>query len=130
MPKLQKTTLLLDENIPLSIANWLRSERTDLKVVHAIEVKMSGHADEMIFSWAQENQAAILTFDEDFADKRSFAFKNHFGIIRLRIWPITVEDIQRSINRLFKAVAIEDFSGALIIVDNNKIRLRKYPKLV
>lgn len=65
-----------------------------------------------------------MTFDEDFADQRSFPVGNHWGIVRLRIWPTTIEETQRAIDRLVREVPDEELSRALVIVDRTRIRIR------
>ncbi len=127
MAKEKKFAILLDENVPSSIATWLQTIKPEWKVSHTNEVRLKGKSDEKIFEWAQENKAAILTFDDDFADRRSFSVKKHYGIIRLRVWPTTVEKIQDALNRLCKNVDNAEIVGSLIIIDNHKLRIRSYP---
>jgi hypothetical protein len=67
---------------------------------------------------------AHQTFDEDFADQRAFPVGQHYGIIRLRIWPTTIEETQQALERLFGETSDQDLRHALIIVDRTKIRIR------
>jgi predicted nuclease of predicted toxin-antitoxin system len=66
----------------------------------------------------------IVTFDEDFADQRSFPIYRHHGIIRLRVWPTTVEETQSALTRLLEEVTDSELSGALVIVGRRRIRVR------
>jgi predicted nuclease of predicted toxin-antitoxin system len=66
--------------------------QTDVDHAPFPEVGLSGAVAEKVFAWAQQHQAVIVTFDEDFADQRSFPLGEHYGIIRLRIWPTTIEE--------------------------------------
>lgn len=75
--------LLLDQNVPSAIAMWLRTLKPSWVVAHTSEVGLSGKSDEEIFRWAQRRQAVIVTFDEDFADHRSFPVGMHHGVVRL-----------------------------------------------
>jgi predicted nuclease of predicted toxin-antitoxin system len=75
--------------------------------------------------WAQENGAIIVTYDEDFADSRFYPLGHHHGIIRLRVWPTTTEQTQNALQRLIAALSPSDWSDCLIIIDNEKIRVRK-----
>ena len=72
---------------------------------------------------AQDNQAIVITFDEDFADLRTFPV-GHAGVIRLRVWPTTIEETQDGLSRLFAEVSVDEIEGALVIVDRTKIRIR------
>lgn len=116
--------VLLDQNIPCEISEWLQNLRPNWTIHHTAEVGLSGESDHRIFTWAQQHQALVLTFDEDFADQRSFPVGNHSGIVRLRIWPTTIEETQRAIDRLLKEVTDRELSRALVIVDRTHIRIR------
>ncbi len=116
--------VLLDQNVPREITNWLRRLRPLWNVQHATEVGLAGRSDREIFEWAQAHQAVIVTFDEDFADRRSFQVREHRGIVRLRVWPTTVEETQAAIERLLAEVPDRDLTGALVIIDRTRIRVR------
>ena len=118
-------TLLLDQNIPRSIASWLRTHRPGWTVYHTSDVELSGRPDEVLFAWAQARQAIIVTFDEDFADQRSFPVGSHAGIIRLRVWPTTIEETQQALARLLTEVTDTELAHALVIVDREAIRIRR-----
>ncbi|HEY3932454.1 MAG TPA: DUF5615 family PIN-like protein [Verrucomicrobiae bacterium] len=121
----QPLHLLLDQNIPEEIARWLRGKFPALKITHVKEIKLDGRPDPEIFRWAQTNQAIVITYDEDFADTRSFPLGTHCGIVRLRVWPTTVEETQLAIERLLTQVSESDLRGSLVIIDREKIRLRQ-----
>ncbi len=116
--------VLLDQNVPHTIAPWLRHLKPTWVVHHSSEVGLSGEIDKKVFAWAQQHQAVIVTFDEDFADRRSFPLGEHYGIIRLRIWPTTIEETQLALNRLLSEVSDRELRHALVIVDRTKIRVR------
>ena len=80
--------------------------------------------DLIVIQWAQEHEFVVLTFDEDFTDQRGIGASNHHGIIRLRVWPTSVEEIIRALQRLIESVETQEISGALIIVGRNNIRVR------
>jgi len=85
---------------------------------------LSGASDQIIFEWAREH-SAIITFDEDFADTRMYPTGSHAGVIRLRVWPTTIEQIEEALDRLLNAVPDESLSRSLIIIDKLKIRIRR-----
>ena len=80
--------------------------------------------DRDVFSWAQAHEAIVITFDEDFADRRSFPVGRHRGVIRLHVWPTTIEETQNALARLFVEIPDSDLAGALVIVDRSRIRVR------
>ncbi|MGH7975178.1 MAG: DUF5615 family PIN-like protein [Limisphaerales bacterium] len=126
MPE-QPLHLVLDQNIPREVAGWLRGKFPDWKITHVTEVKLDGRPDSEIFLWAQKYQAVVVTYDEDFAGARLFPLGTHHGVIRLRVWPTTVEMTQWAIDRLFAQVPENDLRGSLAIVEREKIRLRRKP---
>ena len=123
----QPPHLLLDQNIPEAITRWLREKFPAWKVSHVKEINLDGRPDSEIFRWAQTHQAIVVTYDEDFADARSFPLGSHHGIVRLRVWPTTVEETQAAIQRLLTQVSEMDLKGSLVIIDREKIRLRRKP---
>lgn len=79
----------------------------------------------MVFQRAQTEGAIVVTFDEDFADTRMYPVGSHAGVIRLRVWPTTVEQTERALGRLLESVEDRDLLGSLVIVDDQRIRVRK-----
>ena len=67
----------------------------------------------------------MITFDEDFADARMYPVGSHAGVVRLRVWPATIENTEAALARLFDSVAEEELRGSLVIVDQTKIRVRR-----
>ncbi len=67
----------------------------------------------------------MVTFDEDFADARMYPLGAHHGVIRLRVWPTTIENTQKAIERMIQQIPESNLSCSLIIIDNYKIRVRK-----
>jgi predicted nuclease of predicted toxin-antitoxin system len=120
-----KLQILLDQNIPPAISGFLCLQRPEWTVWHVSQLGMSGAPDEQIFAWAQRNQAIVITFDEDFADARMYPVGEHAGVIRLRVWPTTVEETERALGRLLLQVNDDDLRGSLIIVDRHGIRVRR-----
>ncbi len=116
--------ILLDQNISREVSSWLRRLRPTWEVVHTSEVELQGKPDAEIFAWAQQNGRLIITFDEDFADQRSFPVGQHHGVIRLRVWPTTVEETQSALARLLEGVDDSELLGALVIIGQSYIRIR------
>ncbi len=71
--------------------------------------------------WAQADSSIVITFDEDFADARMFPVGSHQGVIRLRVWPTTIEKTEEALDRLLAEVSEQDLPGSLVIVDDRRI---------
>lgn len=123
-----RLTILLDQNVPQAVVSWLKLLKPMWAVVHTRDVGLSGKADEEVFVWAQQQAAVIVTFDEDFADGRSFPAQRHHGIVRLRVWPTTIEETQQALGRLVSEVTEDELTHSLIIVDRSRIRVRTRPQ--
>ena len=123
-----KLTILLDQNVPRQVCDFLHLKRPEWRILHVNEIGLKGAADEVIFQRAQVEGAIVVTFDEGFADTRMYPVGTHVGIIRLRVWPTTVEQTERALGRLLESVEDRDLIRSLVIVDPQRIRIRKDAK--
>jgi len=117
--------ILLDENIPPQIANYLSLKRPDWTVCHVRDIGLRGAPDKAVFDWAQKNNSIVVTFDEDFADARMFPTGTHAGVIRLRVWPTTVEAAEAGLDRLLNTTEDSTLIGSLAIIDRARVRIRR-----
>jgi hypothetical protein len=120
----KQLNVLLDQNVPVAIVAWLKQLRPKWDVKHTSQIGLDNTDDDTIYEWGYQKQAIIITFDEDFADKRFFSTKDHPGVVRLRVWPTTIEEVQVSLQKLFSEFKDEDLFGALVIIDRQRIRVR------
>ena len=118
-------TILLDQNIPQAILKWLKEKLPNWEIRHVNELGFQGKTDEFLYLWAQANGSIIVTYDEDFADSRFYPLGDHHGIVRLRVWPTTIEQTQKAMERLLSDLSPTNWRDSLIIIDNQKIRVRK-----
>ncbi|MGB5158086.1 DUF5615 family PIN-like protein [Desulfobacterium sp. N47] len=116
---------LLDQNIPIAISAWMKSQYPYWTIHHVNDLGFQGKPDSFLYKWAQEHCAIVITYDEDFADARMYPLGKHHGVIRLRVWPTTTENTQEALRRLLTQVHETNIINSLIIIDNNKIRIRK-----
>ena len=117
--------ILLDQNIPLATADWLRLQKPAWSIQHVKELGFSGRSDEFLYQWAQREGAIVITYDEDFADARYYPLGQHHGVIRLRVWPTTTEKTIEALQRLLWQLPPKEWHNSLIIIDNQKIRVRR-----
>ena len=117
--------ILLDQNIPQDLSKWLKEKLPGWEIRHVNELGFQGKTDEFLFMWVQEKISIIVTYDEDFADSRFYPLGHHHGIIRLRVWPTTIEKTKKAMERLIADLSPSEWGNCLIIIDNQKIRVRK-----
>jgi predicted nuclease of predicted toxin-antitoxin system len=117
--------ILLDQNIPQALSEWLEEKLPEWEIQHVNKLGFQGKPDDFLYLWAQENGAIIVTYDEDFADSRFYPLGDHHGIVRLRVWPTTIEKTRNAMERLISDLSPLNWRNCLIIIDNQKIRVRK-----
>lgn len=115
--------ILFDQNIPPVVCKFVRKQKPHWEVRHVNDVGLHGATDDAIFQWG--DFSIVVTFDEDFADARMYPAGSHAGVVRLRVWPTTIENTETALARLFDSVADDDLPGSLVIVDETKIRVRR-----
>ena len=103
--------ILFDQNIPPLVCEFLRKHKPEWEVRHVSEVGLQGASDDAIFRWAQRHGSIVITFDEDFADARMYPAGSHAGVVRLRVWPTTIEETEAALGRLIESVARERLAG-------------------
>jgi predicted nuclease of predicted toxin-antitoxin system len=106
-------SVILDQNVPPAISGYLKLQR------------LNGATDQVIFGWAQQQDAIVITFDEDFADTRMYPIGTHAGVIRLRVWPTTIETTETALSRLLTTTPDAALPGSLVVIDNQRIRIRR-----
>ncbi len=106
------------------MTDWLRERLgTSYVVEHVTQIGLTGADDRVIFDFAQRSRAMIVTFDEDFADRRTYPPGSHFGVVRLRIEPTTIEHTIQTLDRLLAEFPPERLFGKLTIVDESRVRI-------
>jgi len=100
--------VLVDQNIQVAVADWLRREQPTWTVHHTAELGMRLLADESIAEWAAEHKAIIITLNGDFADLRRFPLGSLPCVIRVRVFPTTVPMICDALSRMLREVREDD----------------------
>ena len=105
--------ILLDQNIPQALSEWLEEKLPEWEIQHVNKLGFQGKPDEFLYLWAQENGAIIVTYDEDFADSRFYPLGHHHGIVRLRVWPTTIEKTRSAMERLIADLSPSNWRDCL-----------------
>lgn len=115
---------LIDENLPETIGKVFTDRGFQVESVKSLP-QLHGQPDEVIFNYAVEQQAIIVTRDLDFANPLRFDLRNLLGIIILR-FPneISMTKMIQEVKNLFIDFAETDFH-ALIIASPGSIRKRR-----
>ena len=113
--------------MPISpkIADYLRSLGHD--AVHAFEIGKAKASDEELIDLAEKENRIIITMDLDFGTILFHAKKTRPGVIIFRISYAITETINAIIIALIQRIKPEEFANSIIIVDDQRVRVRKLP---
>jgi predicted nuclease of predicted toxin-antitoxin system len=116
---------LLDMNLS---PDWL-TEFSDrgIKAVHWSQIGHGGATDEMIMKYARENEYIVFTHDLDFGAMLAATNAASPSVIQIRVQDVSPQSLAA---RFFTAVnqfQNELLSGALVIIDARKDRVRVCP---
>jgi predicted nuclease of predicted toxin-antitoxin system len=112
--------ILLDENIPRSIADWL--VKKGYTVARTSDIGLRGKSDTALIRFSQTESMIIVTLDEDFI-KLHRQFKKPFGAIVVRTHPATPSKVERLLRNLLSNVKIEKYTKDLLIITDAEIRI-------
>jgi len=116
---------LLDMNMPVGFAEQLQAEGHE--AVHAGSIGYRERADAEIFSHADHNNQIVVTLDLDFADIAASGRSPRPSVILLRLRSIRRSSLW---DRLMVTIAETEtalLAGAIVIVEDARIRIRRMP---
>ena len=114
---------LLDQNLSPQTTVYLNDLGYDVVDVRQLEI--SGASDRVIMQHAKKEERVVITFDADFADISEFPLGTHFGVIRLKIFPQILEILHPILERELAVLKGENIYGCLVIIDNQRVRIKK-----
>jgi predicted nuclease of predicted toxin-antitoxin system len=115
----------LDENMPGGVVPDLVAVGHDVHT--CAQEGIAGIGDAAISAHASAETRVLISFDLDFADIRAYPPGTHAGIVVLRARRPDLFVAQAALARLLATTDEADFPGNLIVVDENKIRIRRPP---
>ncbi len=116
---------LLDENMPPSLAILLKNEGYEAR--HVVEIGYTNTSDFKIIEFAAESGEVILTHDTDFGTILALSGANKPSVILFRLQATNNATylflLQKNINSFLENLIL----GALVVIDEDKIRIRNLP---
>lgn len=96
------------------------------EVLDIRDYNLRGSSDDIIFKFAQDNKAILLTGDLGFANILKYPLDSHYGIVIIH-FPNEVKTLllNRILISSIAAFEQKDFTGSLIIIEPNKIRIKR-----
>jgi predicted nuclease of predicted toxin-antitoxin system len=115
---------LIDENLPLSISEFLASDGHD--VVSAARSKLRGAPDSVIWSVSAGEQRLLVTRDLDFpiTGKKPAPY----GVMLLRVpFDFTARQILGTFKGAWGKVKSEDLKNKVVVISPGRVRLSQLP---
>jgi predicted nuclease of predicted toxin-antitoxin system len=118
--------ILLDQNIPAPIADWLQERVGDAAEITSTRMLGTQRmTDQQLFQLCQSQKMVIVTYDEDFQNPLVISKTPGYGVVRLNVYPTGLKQTKEALLRLLESYSIEVWERASIVVDTEKIRYQK-----
>jgi predicted nuclease of predicted toxin-antitoxin system len=111
----------LDENLPIEAAALLQGAGHDALSVH--DQNLRGELDSKLRTICAAEGRAIITFDLDFSDLRTY--RGTPGCILLRLNRQDRDHVLKTLQRVLPLLQRETLTGALWIVEESRVRIRE-----
>jgi predicted nuclease of predicted toxin-antitoxin system len=112
----------IDENLPIEVAEMLRSAGHDAMTV--VEQQMKGWMDPGVAQVCQSEGRILISLDTDFADVRTYPPHEYPGILVLRLKRQDKPGIMKAFARALRIFPLESIAGRLWIVEEERVRIR------
>ena len=116
---------LADAGISPRTVEFLREIAHD--VVHVRELNMQRAADEVVADRARAESRIVLTFDLDFGEVLALGILDRPSVVIFRLADERPESVNAHLGPVLAERVVELESGALILVEDGRYRVRKLP---
>ena len=113
----------MDENLPRSATDLLRSAGHDVE--EAVREGLGGVEDRNLLSVCLQEGRVFITLNKGVGDVRAYRPADCCGIVVLRARDQRVESLVALLNRLLPLLDAERLAGALWVVDEIRVRIRR-----
>lgn len=114
-------TVKLDENVPDSVAGFLRAAGHDVAL--AREQQLAGAADERLLTVAASEGRTLVTLDRDFTNILRHPPADTAGIVVIRLQDQTLPRIRQVATTLAERLSQESAKGRLWVMDESRLRI-------
>ena len=116
-----KQTIIVDENIPNSVAKYLNLK--GFKTLSICEDFLKSARDSVIAEYAAKNELQVLTLDSDFAQLYHNIFRGRITVLLVKANPTTAENIIRILDVALEKIRKTETQNKLLIITKKKIRI-------
>jgi len=113
----------IDENLPLSLAEELKSLGHDVHTV--FDERLNGRPDTELWDACYAECRFLVTQDLDFSDSRKFRPGTHAGILIVRLSDDSRDSLLHGVLSAFQSHDVSQWVGALVTLTDVKIRVKR-----
>ena len=117
--------VLIDMNLSPQLCGVLKKQ--GFRCVHWSEVGNPKADDTVLMQWALRNEYVVLTHDLDFGAILAATKADAPSVVQIRTQDVLSSDMKTRLLGILLEYEVELSAGALIIVDENKSRVRILP---
>lgn len=117
--------ILIDMNLSPQWKEYLRNHSFDAK--HWSEVGTGKESDSVIMEYARANDFVLLSHDLDFGALLAHTNEKGPSVIQIRLHNIVPKQFGKELVEILKQTEESLKEGVLIVVDENKRRMRMLP---
>ena len=115
------TPILVDQNIPLRVRNWLKQKGYEIVIL--ADVNLRGATDKKIAEFAVQNRMTVLTQDADFAKLYHALYRHKLAVILIKTKEGTTQSIIQALNAVQLRIDLKNVENALIIITKTRLRV-------
>lgn len=116
---------LADMGVARSVVRWLRENEHE--AIHLLDEGLERLDDREIFAKASREGRVLLTFDLDFAEIVTASGGNAVSVILFRLRRPRVQNVVQRLARRIRELGPEIDRGAVVIVEEARMRVRRLP---
>ena len=114
-------TIIVDENIPQSVATYLNSK--GFKTLCISDDALKSAKDSVIAKYADEKDMQILTQDSDFAQLYNNLYRGEVTVLLIKVNPTTAENIINILENALSKIKDTEIKDKLLIITKKRIRI-------
>lgn len=115
------TQIIVDENIPSDVREWLTKK--GFNPINVSQTHLKSAKDYAIAEYAAKNNIPIITLDKGFAQIYRIFQKDTLTVIIIKANPATPANIIETLNAAQQKIDLKETRNKLIIITKKKIRI-------
>jgi predicted nuclease of predicted toxin-antitoxin system len=116
---------LADMGVAMRVVEWLREQRHD--AAHLRDENLQRMPDPDIFRKAATEQRILVTFDLDFGEIVALSGQQNVSLVLFRLHNTRTPHVIERLNVALQETEQSLRSGAIIVVEESRLRVRRLP---